>query len=436
MSVLTAVAAYAVPAASIWGFYSVGRARSLSKAREILQNATEAGLTEPPSLHPVIDTDRCIGCNSCALACPEGNVLGIVDEKANLIDPTRCIGHGACAAACPVDAIQLVFGTETRGMDIPWVDPQFQTNVPGVYIAGELGGMGLIRNAVTQGREAIENIASTLAEDPAAPGDLDVFIVGAGPAGIAASLGATKAGLRFKTAEQDSLGGTVAHYPRGKVVMTAPVDLPLYGTMDFRSVTKEELIGLWTQVIDETGVEIGYNERVVLVEATATGFAIETSGGAYRAKNVLLAIGRRGSPRTLGVPGEDGTNVLYRLRDPEDHFGKKVLVVGGGDSALEAAMSMAETGQIEVTLSYRGEAFSRARKQNRDRVLEMAANGQIDLMLGSEVKEIAENVSILKCNGAQEEIPTDVVIVCAGGVLPIPLLEKMGVEIERKFGTA
>lgn len=436
MSVLTAVAAYAVPAASIWGLYSVGRARSLSKAREILQDATEAGLTEPPSLHPVIDTDRCIGCNSCALACPEGDVLGIVDEKANLIDPTRCIGHGACAAACPVDAIQLVFGTETRGMDIPWVDPQFQTNVPGVYIAGELGGMGLIRNAVTQGREAIENIASTLADDPAAPGELDVFIVGAGPAGIAASLGATKAGLRFKTAEQDSLGGTVAHYPRGKVVMTAPVELPLYGTMDFRSVTKEELIGLWTQVIMETGVEIGYNERVVSVEATETGFAIETSGGTYRAKNVLLAIGRRGSPRKLGVPGEDGTNVLYRLKDPEDHLGKKVLVVGGGDSALEAAISMAETGQIEVTLSYRGEAFSRARKQNRDRVLAMAAEGQIDLMLGSQVKEIAEKVSILRCDGGEEALPIDIVIICAGGVLPIPLLEKMGVEIERKFGTA
>ena len=436
MSVLTAVAAYAVPAASIWGVYSIGRARSLSKAREILSDATESGLTEPPSLHPVIDTDRCIGCNSCALACPEGNVLGVVDEKATLIDPTRCIGHGACAAACPVDAIQLVFGTEKRGMDIPWVSPEFQTNVPGIYIAGELGGMGLIRNAVTQGREAVENIAASLPADPAAPDELDLFIVGAGPAGIAASLGATKAGLRFKTAEQDSLGGTVAHYPRGKVVMTAPVELPLYGTMDFRSVTKEELIGLWTQVIDETGVEIGYDERVLSIDATETGFAIETSAGSYRAKNVLLAIGRRGSPRKLGVPGEDGTNVLYRLKDAEDHIGKRVLVVGGGDSALEAAIAMAETQRIEVTLSYRGEAFTRARKQNRDRISELAAGGQIDLMLGSEVKEIAEKVSIMRFDGVEEALPNDVVIICAGGVLPIPLLEKLGVEIERKHGTA
>ncbi|MXO47473.1 4Fe-4S dicluster domain-containing protein [Erythrobacter vulgaris] len=436
MSVLTSVAAYAVPAASIWGIYSIGRFRSLAKAREILTDATEAGLTEPPSLHPAIDTDKCIGCNSCALACPEGNVLGIVEEKATLIDPTRCIGHGACAAACPVGAIQLVFGTEKRGMDIPWVSPEFQTNVPGIYIAGELGGMGLIRNAVTQGREAVENIARTLTDDPAAPDELDLFIVGAGPTGIAASLGATKAGLRFKTAEQDSLGGTVAHYPRGKVVMTAPVELPLYGTMDFRSVTKEELIALWTQVIDQTGVEIGYDERVISIDATETGFAIETSAGSYRAKKVLLAIGRRGSPRKLGVPGEDGTNVLYRLKDPEDHIGKRVLVVGGGDSALEAAIAMAETQRIEVTLSYRGEAFSRARKLNRDRIDELATSGQIDVMLASEVKEIAEKVSILRSDGIEEALPNDVVIICAGGVLPIPLLEKLGVEIERKHGTA
>lgn len=436
MSVLTSVAAYAVPAASIWGLYSFGRFRSFAKAREILDEATDAGLVEPPSLHPVVDPDRCIGCNSCALACPEGDVLGIVEDKATLIDPTRCIGHGACAAACPVDAIQLVFGTEKRGMDIPWVSPEFQTNVPGIYIAGELGGMGLIRNAVTQGREAAENIAQTLADDRSAQDELDLFIVGAGPAGIAASLGATKAGLRFKTAEQDSLGGTVAHYPRGKVVMTAPVELPLYGTMDFRSVTKEELIALWTQVIDQTGVEIGYNERVVAIEATETGFAIETSEGSYRAKNVLLAIGRRGSPRKLGVPGEDGTNVLYRLKDAEDHIGKRVLVVGGGDSALEAAIAMAETHRIEVTLSYRSEAFTRARKQNRDRIDELAASGHIDLMLGSEVKEIAEKVSIVGSDGIEEALPNDVVIICAGGVLPIPLLEGLGVEIERKFGTA
>lgn len=436
MSVITAVAAYALPAASIWGLYSLGRIKATARATGTLSEVMEAGLVEPPTLHPLIDADRCIGCQACALACPEGKILGIVDEKAVLIEPTRCVGHGACAAACPVDAIKLVFGTETRGMDIPWVSPDFETNVPGIYIAGELGGMGLIRNAVTQGREAIEAIAARLAAEPAAPGELDVFIVGAGPAGIAASLAATAAGLNFKTAEQDSLGGTVAHYPRGKIVMTAPVELPLYGTMDFRSVSKEQLIDLWTEVIEQTGVEIGYNERVVAIEPAGTGFAIETAGGRFSARTVLLAIGRRGSPRQLGVPGEEATHVAYRLNDPQDYAGRRVLVVGGGDSALEAAIALAQTGRSPVTLSYRGTAFSRARRQNRETVLALAAEGLLDIVLGSEVLEIAPDRVRLTTEGGEESLPNDAVIVCAGGVLPIPLLEGLGITIERKFGTA
>lgn len=436
MSVITSVAAYALPAASIWGLYSLGRIKAMTRATDTLSEMTEAGLVEPPTLHPVIDTDRCIGCKACALACPEGKILGIVNEKAVLIEPTRCVGHGACAAACPVDAITLVFGTEKRGMDIPWVSPEFETNVPGIYIAGELGGMGLIRNAVTQGREAVEAIGARLAGDPAAPGELDVFIVGAGPAGIAASLAATAAGLSFKTAEQDSLGGTVAHYPRGKIVMTAPVELPLYGTMDFRSVSKEQLIDLWTEVIERTGVEIGYHERVVAIEATETGFAIETVNGHFRAKTVLLAIGRRGSPRQLGVPGEEGTNVTYRLKDPQDHAGQRVLVVGGGDSALEAAIALAQTGRSPVTLSYRSAAFSRARRQNRETAEALAAQGLLDIMLGSEVLAIAPDRVTLATDTGEEILPNDAVIVCAGGVLPIPLLEGLGITIERKFGTA
>lgn len=435
MSVIASMAAYALPAASIWGIYSLGRVRSLARDSDTLSEMTEAGLIEPPTLHPSIDTDRCIGCKACALACPEGNIVGIVDEKAVLIEPSRCIGHGACAAACPVDAIELVFGTERRGVDIPWVDSDFETNVPGIFIAGELGGMGLIRNAVTQGREAVETISARLAEDPAEAGELDLFIVGAGPAGIAASLAALDAGLDFKTAEQDSLGGTVAHYPRGKVVMTAPVELPLYGTMDFRTVSKEQLIDLWTEVIERTGVAIDYGERVVAIERTGGGFAIETASGHYRAKAVLLAIGRRGSPRQLGVPGEDGANVSYRLDDPEDHAGRRVLVVGGGDSALEAAIALARTGKSAVTLSYRGAAFTRARRTNRETVQDMAAAGLMDVMLGSEVLEIGGDRVTLATHAGQEVLPNDAVIVCAGGVLPISLLKNLGIAVERKFGT-
>jgi thioredoxin reductase (NADPH) len=435
MPVMTAVAIYALPAASIWGMYWLRRAMSRSRDVRTLADAQEAGLTEPASLHPIIDADRCIGCRACAMACPEGDILGIVEGKAVLVEPTLCIGHGACSAACPVGAIDLVFGTEKRGMDIPWVAPDFETNVPGVYIAGELGGMGLIRNAVTQGREAVEAIARKLPAKSASDDELDLLIVGAGPAGIAASLEATRVGLRFRTCEQDSLGGTVAHYPRGKIVMTEPAELPLYGKMDFRSVSKEQLIKVWTDVIAKTGVELSYGERVISVEKTATSFLVETSGGVFKAKNLLLAIGRRGSPRQLGVPGEDRAKVRYSLVDPDEYRGQRVLVVGGGDSALEAAIALADTKKVQTTLSYRGAAFTRARRANRESVERLAQSGALELVLESEVTEIGADKVVLSTKGRREELPNDVVIVSAGGILPIPLLEAIGVSIEKKFGT-
>jgi thioredoxin reductase (NADPH) len=435
MPLMTAMAIYALPAASIWGMYWLKRATSRSRDVRTLAETEDAGLTEPASLHPVIDTDRCIGCRACAMACPEGNILGIMHGKAVLIEPTLCIGHGACSAACPVGAIDLVFGTEKRGMDIPWVAHDFETNVPGVYIAGELGGMGLIRNAVTQGRQAVEAITQKLPANPAVDDELDLLIVGAGPAGIAASLEATRASLRFRTCEQDSLGGTVAHYPRGKIVMTEPAELPLYGKMDFRSVSKEQLIKVWTDVIDKTGVVISFGERVISVEKTATGFLVETSAGVFRAKNLLLAIGRRGSPRQLGVPGEDLAKVRYSLVDPDEYRGQRVLVVGGGDSALEAAIALASTKKVQTTLSYRASAFTRARRSNRETVERLARSGALELVLESEVTEISADKVVLSTAGGREDLPNDAVIVSAGGILPIPLLEAIGISIERKFGT-
>ena len=198
----------------------------------------------------------CIGCNSCSEVCPEGDVIGIIEEKAALINPTDCIGHGACAEACPVDAITLVFGTEKRGVDIPYVNENFETNVPGIFIAGELGGMGLIRNAIEQGRQAMESICQK-------PGlgqgnDLDVVIIGAGPAGFSATLGAHANNLRYVTLEQESLGGTVSHFPRGKLVMTQPAELPIVGKVQFTEISKEQLLGFWHKVATKTAIKINF----------------------------------------------------------------------------------------------------------------------------------------------------------------------------------
>ena len=193
---------YLVPVAGILIWYMRMRRRREAAAIAAAEEALEASMTEPPSLHPVIDINRCVGCRSCVNACPEQNahaVLGMIRGKAWLVGPSNCIGHGACQRACPVDAISLVFGTERRGVDIPLVKPNFETNVPGLFIAGELGGMGLIRKAVEQGRHAIEAIRKR--QDRKYP--LDVVIVGAGPAGLAASLGALEHKLRFVTVEQE-----------------------------------------------------------------------------------------------------------------------------------------------------------------------------------------------------------------------------------------
>lgn len=331
-------------------------------------------------------------------------------------------------------AITLVFGTSERGVDIPLVTPDFETNLQGIFIAGELGGMGLIRNAVEQGRQAMENIIRSCRN----PGSqqLDAIIVGAGPAGLSATLAAKANNLRTITVEQDSLGGTVAHFPRGKIVMTAPVKLPIVGMVRFREISKEALLGFWSEVIHKTGVQINFSERVEKITPAESGFEVTTSRGNYRTNSVLLAIGRRGTPRKLGVPGENSAKVVYRLIDPEQYRSQKVLVVGGGDSALEAATSIAELPDTEVSISYRGAAFSRAKEKNRQKVTRLQESGRLNVLLDSTVKEIHGSKVEINRQGSVIELPNDAVIVCAGGILPTPFLKEIGIQVETKYGTA
>jgi len=425
------LALYALPLLLIWAGFAGVRQWRQSRVVAVHREAVAAGLTEPASLHPAINPEICIGCGACVTACPEGRILGLVNGKAKLIEPTQCIGHGACAAACPMQAIQLVFGTEKRGVDIPHVGPDFQSNVPGIYIAGELGGMGLIRNAVEQGRQAIEEIAATRSDGGLV---LDVVIIGAGPTGISATLGAMKAGLKFKTLEQDSLGGTVAHFPRGKLVMTAPAELPLYGKVKFNEVSKEELLSFWEGVVAETGLKIDFGQRVDKIETIGGGFRIITPSDSFDTAAVLLAIGRRGTPRKLGVPGEEHSKVVYRLVDPEQYRGQCVLIAGGGDSALEAATAIAAEEGTQVIISYRGDGFSRAKLKNRKKLEKMQAEGRIDVQLSSNILEITEKKVRLSTDEEGVLRNNDTVIVCAGGILPTGFLKSIGINVETKHG--
>lgn len=430
---------YALPILAIFGWYFRVRWKKEEASIRAAEEAIEASMTEPPSLHPVIDPLKCIGCRSCVNACPEHHshpVLGMIRGKARLVAPANCIGHGACKEACPEGAIDLVFGTERRGVDIPTVQPNFETNVPGMFIAGELGGMGLIRNAIEQGRQAMDSV---LKLDGLGGGDrYDVVIVGAGPAGFSASLSAMEAGLRFVTVEQDSLGGTVAHFPRGKLVMTQPAELPIVGKMQFTETSKEKLLEFWQGVEAKTQLQVNYNERVTDITASpgGVGFEVATTEATYPCRAVLLTIGRRGTPRQLGVPGEEQAKVTYRLIDPSEHEGRHVLVVGGGDSALEAAHSIAEEQGTTVTLSYRSDAFSRAKLANRQKVEQLASEGRLRVLMSSNVKEIREDAVVIEYQDKPYLLPNDAVIVCAGGILPTGFLKSIGVEVETKFGTA
>jgi thioredoxin reductase/Pyruvate/2-oxoacid:ferredoxin oxidoreductase delta subunit len=425
---LVALIAVVVP-----GAYFLRYRKHQSRARLRQEAARASGMTEPASLHPKIDPNKCICSAGCTAACPEGGIIGILGGTAELVSPTRCIGHGACAEACPVDAITLVFGTETRGVDIPHVGKTFETNVPGIYIAGELGGMGLIRNAVTQGREAAEYIARSLGSERSEA--LDLVIVGAGPAGLSAALQAKKEKLNALLLEQGGgVGGTLLSYPRQKLVMTQPMEIPLHGKFHKREASKEELVELWEDIVRRTGVRIQSNERVLGITPSTGYHVVRSNLGEYRARRVLLAIGRRGTPRRLGVPGEDSSRVAYKLLEPEQYEGRKMLVVGGGDSAVEAALALSRQQGTEVALSYRKEVFSRLKDKNREDLSRAIDSGRLRPHLATTVESIGTGEVTLRNGDSTRSLENDYVLVFIGGELPTAFLQGIGIRMERKFG--
>ena len=403
--------------------------RNEERALKLLEEARREGSHEPASIRPYVDLSVCMGSALCIKVCPEQSVLELIEGQAAIVRGGHCVGHSACETACPVDAIKLVFGSEKRGIDLPSVRPDFQTNVQGLYIAGELGGMGLISNAIRQGKQAVENLAKRLPK-----GELDVVIVGAGPAGIGAALRAKELGLTYVLLEQDTFGGAIRHYPRQKLVMTRPLDLPLYGSVDLKTIQKEALIDLLEDVVAKTGLEISAPERVDSVVAAEQGFVVTTNKRELRPTRVVLSVGRRGTPRRLNVPGEDQTKVAYRLIDPELYQHQHILVVGGGDSALEAACELADQEGNIVTLSYRGAKFKRPKPRNKTRLGECCETGRIRLLMGSTATRIDVDRVALKHGDEEVVFANDYIFVFAGGILPTTFLAKAGIQLQRHFG--
>lgn len=404
--------------------------QSRSNSQKI-EKAIQEGIHEPVSLYPYINEDNCIKSGACVIACPEKEILGIRNGRATLINASRCIGHGACFHACPVEAISLKIGTEKRGVDLPHVNQNFETNVKGIFIAGELGGMGLIKNSVEQGKQAIENIYNSISSGHQAT--FDVIIIGAGPAGVSATLQAKKMGLKTLTLEQDSLGGTVYNFPRAKIVMTSPMDLPGYGKVKLYQTSKSELLELWTEVIEKNDIKIQEHVKVEGIEKDKENFVVVTNQGErLLTHKVLLAIGRRGTPRKLNVPGENLEKVAYKLMEPEWIENKNILVVGGGDSAIESALLLTENNN--VVLSYRSEHFSRLKPGNQLRIDEALKKNQVQVIFESQVEKIENEQVILKTKeGNTLTLKNDLVYIFAGGELPTQFLEKSGIQISKRF---
>jgi thioredoxin reductase (NADPH) len=420
--------------AVVWFYIRKGKSDSNITLQKI-EIAQQEGRFEPLSLHPFIDLNACIGSGACIKACPEQDILGLVHGKATVINATNCIGHGACFHACPVEAISLRIGTEKRGVELPHVNQNYETNVKGLYIAGELGGMGLIKNSVEQGKLAIENLAKH--GKPSKEGILDLAIIGAGPAGISASLTAKKLGLSFVTLEQDSLGGTVFTFPRSKVVMTNPMDLPLYGKVKLFDTSKQELLNIWNDALGKNNITIQENTKVesIVPMMNDTFKLVSTDGKEIIANHVLIAIGRRGSPRKLNIPGEESTKVAYRLLEPERIEGKKIIVVGGGDSAVESAMLLMD--KNEVLLSYRKEQFARIKAKNSQNIEDAIKKNKLKVAFNSELLKINEQEVIIKMDDSNPNgtaIPNHLVYIFIGGELPTQFLQNVGIQITKRFG--
>jgi len=417
----------------IYFYYRKGKKESIEVLKKI-ETAKYEGRFEPQSLHPFIDLNICIGSGACVKACPEQDILGLVNGSAQVINTSNCIGHGACFHSCPVEAISLRIGTEQRGVDLPHVNANYETNMKGIYIAGELGGMGLIKNSTEQGILAIQNIAKS--DKSKLDGILDVIIIGAGPAGIAASLEAKRLKLSFETVEQESLGGTVFNFPREKVVMTHPMDLPLKGKVKLTNTSKDELLNLWNSILIEQNISITENTKVEkIVPLDGNIFKVVTNTEKeYKTNHVLLAIGRRGTPQKLNIPGENLQKVAYRLIELEKVQNKNVLVVGGGDSAVESAMLLMN--QNKVTLSYRKDQFARIKTLNREKINNAIAEKKIEVLFNSNPVNITPEAVFISTSNAKDEIriDNDLVYIFAGGELPTKFLESVGVQITKRFG--
>jgi thioredoxin reductase (NADPH) len=400
-------------------------------ARKARLAAVARPVAGPRILVHDINDDRCTGCDACVAVCPT-NVLDLVDNKSRVLRFHDCIQCEACMWACPTEALVMFpEGAEPPPLKVPELDDTYQTGVPGQYLIGEVAGKPLVKNAANLGRAVIEQMLRTgLAPAGRGPTTVDVAIIGSGPGGLSAALTCIQRGLSYVLLEKEQqIASTIARYPKGKLVMAEPYDTQNLSLLPVFDSSKEQLVAIWRELIERTGVRINLGEAVEAVQRAGDGwFDVRTTVAAYRAQRVVLATGTRGKPRTLQVPGENLPKVASLLDDPDEWRGRDVLVVGGGDSAVEAAVALADAG-ARVMISYRGKSFNRAAPKNRQTIEGYAAQQRLKAKYGSQVVAFEAEAVILQLDdGSQKRYPNHAAFVLIGADPPVTWLEKLGVR--------
>jgi len=375
-------------------------------------------------MYPAINRSICVGCGTCVLTCKKKETLFIIDGKSVLVNPLVCDCCGDCEKACPMGANQLIEYGRRMKVLVPQIDENYETNIKGIYIIGSLSGAGLIKEAINQGRSVLNHIMKDVFPDKLP----HVLIIGAGPAGLSALLSCRKFGLSATCLEKEETANTIKNFPKKKLVMAEPVEMPLYGPLWIGQTTRERLLEVWDKILKATKAPVTTGTKLETIVKREEKFVVHASGKEYVCDKIILALGTRGEPRKLNVPGEKLPKVFYSLIDAHEFAGSAVTIVGAGDAALESALALLNQG-CGITLIVRGDGFPKAKGRNREKIATAIERGYVQAFFESAVKEIKPKSIVISTPEKTLEIENDHVFVMIGGELPFALLERIGVRI-------